>query len=145
MEPSNFPNALSFSVFQNTHHETNFLSNCIYFQSSIDYKNESSHLKQLLFLQKYFFLRKSCWLEYFVFFLIVTLWYQILFLISYFLKINTFSAQLLFRRSFFSRKSNYSEHVLFRGRCFFQTSTFSKNFFRTRYSWKETIFSDNSA
>ena len=38
----------------------------------------------------------------------------ILFLISYFLKINTFSAHLLFRRSFFSRISNYSEYVFFR-------------------------------
>ena len=64
------------------------------------------------------------------------------FLISYFLKINTFSAQLLSRRSFFSRISNYSEYVLFRSRYLFWTPTFSQEEPRSRYFLKTVTFSE---
>lgn len=57
-----------------------------------------SSLEQLLLSNKYFFL------------------------ISYFLKVNTFSAQLLFWRSYFFRTSNYSE------RNYFEVGTFSKSY-----------------
>ena len=65
----------------------------------------------------------------------------ILFLINYFLKINTFSAQLLFRTSFFFRISNYSEYVLFRSGAFCGQLLFQKrNLFRGRYFLIKSLF-----
>ena len=70
----------------------------------------------------------------------------IIFVISYFLKTNTFSAQLLFRRSFFSRITNYSEYVLFRNGAYSEQTLFQKrNLFRGRYFLKKVTFSDSSA
>ena len=64
-----------------------------------------------------------------------------LFLISYFLKINTFWVQLLLRRSFFSRKSNYSKYVLFRSGVYSEQLLFQKrNLFRDRYFFKKKHF-----
>ena len=84
------------------------------------YWNKNSHLKLLLFCRKKF-LKILLPTDY--------SWLQILFLISYSLKINTFSGQLPFRRNLFSRISNYSEHVLFRSWCFFRRATFSLELF----------------
>ena len=81
------------------------------------YWNESSHLKQLLFCRKISIRIPSFQEQLLLFdnyFLVTNTFSD--FLISFFLKINTFSAQLLFRGSFLSRISNYSEHVLFRRR-----------------------------
>ena len=125
MQPSNFAKALSFSVFQNTtHHETNFLSKQLYFQSNIDYIEI-----QLLCPEPYFFL-------------ITSSWQQTNFLISYFLKTNTFSAQLLFRRRFFSRISDCSEHILSRSRYFLPNSYFLRKraFLGGGVSWKQSLF-----
>ena len=65
----------------------------------------------------------------------------ILFLISYFLKLNTFSRQLMFRWRFFSRISNYSEQVLFQGVTYSEQILFLKrNLFRARYFLKKSLF-----
>ena len=91
------------------------------------YRNKNSHLKLLLFCRQKFLRILSCLEQ----ILLSTdcSWLQILFLISYSLKINTFSGQLPFRRNLFSRISNYSEHVLFRSWCFFRRATFSLELF----------------
>ena len=121
-------NALSFSLIQDTSHgETNLLSKQLYFQSRIDYNEMRDFCREI------FFRIPSCLeqlLPSYKYFLLT-----ILFLISYFLKINTFSAQLLFRKSFFSRISNYLEHVLFR------SSAYSEQLlFRGRYFLKKSLF-----
>ena len=126
MQRSNLANALSFSIFPNTSHlETNLLSKHLYFQSRIDYN------KMRDFRREIFFRTPSCLgqlippYKYFVL--------TILFLINYFLKINTFSTQLLFRKSFFFRISNYSEYVLFRNGAYSGQLLFQKrNLFRGR-------------
>ena len=134
MQRSNLAKAPSFSVFQNTIHlETILLSKHLYFQSRIDY-NEMRN-----FRREIFFRIPSCLgqlipsYKYFV--------WTILFLINYFLKINTFSAQLLFRKSFFFRISNYSEYVLFRSGAFYGQLLFQKrNLFRGRYFLIQSLF-----
>ena len=134
MQWTHLANALSFSAFQSTSHcETNLLSKQLYFQSRTD-DNEMrdfhreiffripSCLEQLLPSCKYFLL-------------------TILFLVSYFSKINTFSSQLLFQRGFFSRISNYSEYVLFPSGAYFELLLFQKrNLFRSRYFLKKSLF-----
>ena len=69
------------------------------------YWNKNSHLKLLLFCRQKFLRILSCLEQ----ILLSTdySWLQILFLISYSLKINTFSGQLPFRRNLFSRISNH--------------------------------------
>ena len=134
MQRSNLAVALSFSVFQNTIHlETILLPKHLYFQSRIAYKEMRNFRREI------FFRIPSCLgqlipsYKYFVL--------TILFLINYFLKINTFSAQLLFRKSFFFRISNYSEYVLFRSGAFYGQLLFQKrNLFRGRYFLIKSLF-----
>ena len=132
MQSSSPANALSFSVFHNaSNRETSFLSKQLHFpKSEIVTFSQKDFSKYLLVLSNFLFL-------------ITTSWRQILFLISYFLKINTFSAELPFRRSVPSRISNYSENALFRSRHFFRTFQ-KKNFFRRRYFLKRVTFYDSS-
>ena len=127
MQWSTFTNALSFSVFQNTnHHETNFSSKQLYFQSSIDYTEMRAATWSSYFFANKIFPKPSC-LE------------ELLLSNNYFLVTNTFCDQLLleykcffstatimFRRSYFCRISNYSKHLLFQRRQFFQRATFSE-------------------
>ena len=123
------PMQLSFNLFLNTsYRETNFWSKHLYFQNSIDYIEIRTAIWSLHFFCRQKFLRILSCLEQ----LLLPSNYsclQILFLISYSLKINTFSGQLPFRRNLFSRISNYSEHVLFRSWCFFRRATFSLELF----------------
>ena len=134
MQRSILAKAPSFSVFQNTIHlETILLSKHLYFQSRIDYDEMRNFRREI------FFRIPSCLgqlipsYKYFVL--------TILFLINYFLKINTFSAQLLFRKSFFFRISNYSEYVLFRSGAFYGQLLFQKrNLFRGRYFLIKSLF-----
>ena len=91
------------------------------------YWNKNSHLKFAFFCRQKFLRILSCLEQ-----LLLPSnysWLQILVLVSYSLKINTFSGQLPFRRNLFSRISNYSEHVLFRSWCFFRRATFSLELF----------------
>ena len=139
MQRSSLANALSLSVFQNTsHREPNLLSKQLYFQSSIDYN------EMIDFHREIFFKIPSCLeqlLPSYNYFLVT-----ILFLISYFLKINTFSAQLLFWRSFFFRISNYPECVLFRSGAYSEQLLFQKrNLFSGRYILQKVTFSNGSA
>ena len=134
MRRSNLANALSFSVIQDTSHgETNLLSKQLYFQSRIDYNEMRDFCREI------FFRIPSCLeqlLPSYKYFLLT-----ILFLITYFLKINTFSAQLMFRSSFFSRISNYSEYVLFRSGAYSEQLLFhNSNLFRGRYFLKKSLF-----
>ena len=134
MQRSNLANALSFSLIQDTSHgETNLLSKQLYFQSRID------HNEMRDFCREIFFRIPSCLeqlLPSYKYFLLT-----ILFLISYFLKINTFSAQLLFRKSFFSTISNYSGYVFFQSGAHSEQLLFQKrNLFRGRYFLKKSPF-----
>ena len=134
MQRSNLANALSFSLIQDTSHgETNLLSKQLYFQSRIVHNEMRDFCKEI------FFRIPSCLeqlLPSYKYFLLT-----MLFLISYFFKINTFSAQLLFRKSFFSRISNYSEHVLFwRSAYSEQLLLQRRNLFRGRYFLKKSLF-----
>ena len=67
-------NVLSFSVFQNTSHcETNFLSNQLYFQTSIDYTEMRAAIEGASFSQKNFFSEQLVvWSSFF--FLVTTSW-----------------------------------------------------------------------
>ena len=67
-------NVLSFSVFQNTSHcETNFLSNQLYFQTSIDYTEMRAAIEGASFSQKNFFSEQLVvWSSFF--FLVTTFW-----------------------------------------------------------------------
>ena len=134
MQRSNLANALSFSVIQDTSHdETNLLPKQLYFQSRIDYNEMREFCREILFRIPSCLEQLLLSYKYFL--------STIPFLISYFLKINTFSAQLLFRKSFFSRISNYSEHVLFRrSACSEQLLLQKRNFFRGRYLSKKSLF-----
>ena len=138
MQRSRDPCALSFSVFRNSsHRETNLLSKQLYFLSSIDY-NEMRDFRRGIFFRIPICVDQL--LPSYKCFFITTL-----FLISYFLKINTFSAQLLFRRNFFSRISNYSEYVFFRSCAYSGQLLYEKrNLFRGRYLYKNVTFSDSS-
>ena len=70
----------------------------------------------------------------------------VVFLISFFLKINTFSAQLLIRTRFFSGISNYSKYVLFRSDAYSEQLLFQEMIlFRGRYFIKNVTFSVSSA
>ena len=136
MQRSNLANTLSFSVIQDTSHcETNLLSKQLYFQSRIDY-NEIR-----VFRREIFFRIPSCLeqlLPCYKYFLLT-----ILFLISYLLKINTFSAQLLvtFCYCFFSRISNYSEHALLWRSAYSEQLLFQRrNIFRGRYFLEKSLF-----
>ena len=133
MQRSNLANTLSFSVIQDTSHcETNLLSKQPYFQSRIDYNEIRDFCREI------FFRIPSCLeqlLPSYKYFLLT-----ILFLISYFLKINTFSAQLLFQ-SFSSRISNYSKYALFRSDAYSEQLLFQKrHIFRGRYFLKKSLF-----
>ena len=134
MQRSNLANTLSFSVIQDTSHcETNLLSKQPYFQSRIDYNEIRDFCREI------FFRIPSCLeqlLPSYKYFLLT-----ILFLISYFLKINTFSAQLLFRKSFFSTISNYSGYVFFQSGAHSEQLLFEKrNLFRGRYFLNKSPF-----
>ena len=138
MQRSNLANAISFSVFQNSsHRETNLLSKHLYFQSSIVYN------EMIDFIREIFFRIPSCLeqlLPSYKYFLVT-----MLFLISYFSKINTFPPQLLFWGNFFSRISNYSGYVLFQSGAYSELLHFQKrNLFRGRHFLKKVTFSDRS-
>ena len=88
----------------------------------------------------------ECLIVWSSYFLLLSILVTILFLVSYFLKINTFSAQLLSRRNIFSRIRNYSEYVLFPCGVYFEQRLFQKkNLFRSRYFLKKSLFYDSSA
>ena len=135
MQQSNLENALSFSLFQNTSHcETCYQT---YYHSRYIFGAELIIMKWEIFAEGIFFRIPSC-LEQLLpsYFLL-----KIVFLISYFLKINTFSTQLLFRKSFFSRISNYSDYVLFWSSAYSGQLLFQKrNLFRGRYFLKNSLF-----
>ena len=115
---------------------SNLLSMQLYFQSSIYFNDMRDFRREI------FFRITSCLdqLRLFYKYFMVT----ILFLISYFLKINNFSAQVLFQRSFFSRVSNYLEYqsmqyleaVLILNSYFFRGGTF----LGASISWKKSLF-----
>ena len=106
LQRSYLTSALTFSAFRNSgHRQTNLLSKRLYFQSSIDY-NEMRDFRRDIFFRIPICVDQL--LPSYKYFLVT-----ILFLISYFLKINTFSAQLQFRRNFL------------RGRYFLKNVTFS--------------------
>ena len=134
MQRSNLANALSFSVIQDTSHdETNLLPKQLYFQSRIDYNEMREFCREILFRIPSCLEQLLLSYKYFL--------STIPFLISYFLKINTFSAQLLFRKSFFSRISNYLEHVLFRRSAYSEQLLLQRrNLFRGRYFLKKSLF-----
>ena len=106
--------------------------------STVLYIFQQLHMKQLVFPRKICFRTPYRCLEQLLLsnnYFLITVTFQV----SYFLKINTFSAQLLLRRSYFFRKSNYSEHVIFRSRCLFRTATFSEE-----QLFQEHVFLENS-
>ena len=123
MQPSDFTNTFSFSVFR----------------TPVTVKQTSYWIRAAWIVLKW--VRTATWSSYFFaksFFseclvvcssyvsLITTSWYQIFFLIRYILKIITCSAEELLSRSYFFRISNYSEEALFRNRYFIRTATFSE-------------------
>ena len=84
LQSSTFAKALSFSVFQNTiHHETNFSSKQLYFQSSIDYTEMRPATWCSYFFCKIFFFKTPICLV------------ELLLSNNYFLVTNTLSDQLL--------------------------------------------------
>ena len=120
--------------------QASYQSNYIFPTASIILKWEQP-LKTVTFSQKDF--SKYLLVSSNFLFLITTPWRQILFLISYFLKINTFSAELPFRRSVPSRISNYSENALFSKQALLPNFS-EKKIFRRRYFLKRVTFYDSS-
>ena len=128
MQLSNLANAPSFSVFHNTSRcETNLLS------KQVISRAELIITKWEIFGARFF--PEYLLLPSYKYFLLT-----ILFLVSYFLKINAFSAQLLFQ-SFSSRISNYSKYALFRSDAYSEQLLFQKrHIFRGRYFLKKSLF-----
>ena len=124
-------------------HQLNFLSKQLYFQSNIDYTEmRGATWSSFFFAERFFSEYLVVWSSYF--FLTTAPWLQGRFLISYFLKINSFSVKLHFWKNFFSRMSNYSEHVLFGAGASSEQLLFQKkNFFRSRYFLKTVTFPEN--
>ena len=138
MQPSNFADALSFCVFQNTRYrEINFVSKQLYFQSSIGYIEISAATWGSYFLAENLFFRTPSCLEQLVS-NNNTSELQILFS-DQLLKINTFSVELLLRRSYFFRISKFSINLLFRSKYFFRAAAEEK-LFRSKYFWKTVTF-----
>ena len=147
MQRSNLVNTLSFSVYQNTSHRERamFFKGAIFSKQHQLYRNESSHLKQLLLRRKNFFRIPNC-LE------------QLLLSKNYFLVANTFSNQLLLEDKYFFLHSHCFEGAFFQNKQTFRICTFLKqvllpnSYFSRRetflvasISWKESIFSSSSA
>ena len=87
------PTTLCRCISNTSHRETNFLLKQLYFLRSIDYTE----------------IKTATWSNYF--FLITSIWLQILFLISFFLKIISFPAQLLFQEASRSPKLEFLKKI----------------------------------
>ena len=130
MQRSNLVNTLSFSVYQNTSHRERamFFEGAIFSEQHQLYRNEGSHLKQLLFRRKIFFRIFNCLEQLLLsknyFFVANTFSNQLE--DKYFLKINTFFSTATVSKELFSRINKHSEYVLFWSRSFFRTGTSSE-------------------
>ena len=125
--------------FLSAYFRTPFTLKQSYYQSTYISRAELIIMKWKIFAERFFFRIPSCLGQLIPSYKYLVL--TILFLINYFLKINTFSAQLLFRKSFFFRISNYSEYVLFRSGAFYGQLLFQKrNLFRGRYFLIQSLF-----